>query len=233
MKKLSILIVLLTMLFNAKVLLAEENSIISTLFQSVEAAYCSVAIHEAGHYKEARDMSIAPRVKFGFITSKAENGSASYYLGKTAYEKYPEKRKIRRQLALAGLEASTNTYATIDKKIKTGEINSRFGSMLALLCKTDFARYALIHGTRNNLDPNNDLETYIQNSDADKNFIYQAAVLDILFNLQDIMFHSKKILGRNSLAPQQTEICGFKAKPEVFIRRYSGISVGFSLKKNW
>ncbi|MFH2138486.1 MAG: hypothetical protein ABII88_08250 [Candidatus Omnitrophota bacterium] len=239
MKNLLITAIILIVISTGNITQAAElntdtnNSVIPFFAQSLEAVYCSVALHELGHYTEAQQISIAPRIKLGFIRSKAKNGSSSYYLGKTSYEKYPDKPQVRAKLALAGLESSGFTYETLNQKVKDGQINDRFSSMLALVCKNDFPSYALLHKLKQTPDPSNDIENYIQNSGADKNFVYTAAVLDILFNIREIAFHTKRIFGHSAEFPEEKELLGFRTKPTVFVKRNMGIAIGVNLKKTW
>ncbi|MCP4650964.1 MAG: hypothetical protein GY853_12930 [PVC group bacterium] len=238
MRKKVIIILLLLLLVNTGTGFAQsagESSLFSIEFigQFVGATYTSVMIHEAGHYDEANIMGVTPTIHLGFMKQKSGDGSSHVSLGETRYERYPQDAKKKSRLALAGIESSHKIYESLNNQIINGQANSRFDSMVALFCKTDFPRYAFIHSLTENPGQANDLECYITNSGADKEFIYTAAFLDVVFNLPDIEFHIKNVLGMNSQMPKLREICGFKTQPRVFVERYAGIAIGFDLSKKW
>ena len=217
---------------------AEENCYDSTtlagsLIQFVGAVYSTAAIHEFGHYKEAESLGLSPEISLGLIESKAVDGSFSFYLGTTSYAEIPRDSDTASRLALTGMEFTGDTYENLHEEIRNGEVNSRFSSMVALLCKTDFARYALLNSLRSSSHEYDDIDSYSTNSGIDKDFIYTAAVLDVLFSWSEIKFHAGRIAGRNPEVPRRKEILGLEAKPTVFVRKDMGVAIGFGLKKRW
>lgn len=221
----------------AEVIAQEEGGgfagTVSILVEFLGATYASTALHEFGHYSEAESFGLSPNIRLGLIQSGTKGGNFALYLGKTSYGDYPKDQKIKSALSLAGMESSKNAYEALDGKIRDGEIKGRFSSIIALLCGTDFPRYTLIHSLKNSPDQLDDIEAYCINTAADETFIYTAALLDLLFNWNEITFHAQRALGRNPLVPQKREIFGLEANPKVFVQSNMGIAVGFGLKKRW
>ncbi|MFH0925583.1 MAG: hypothetical protein V1872_08145 [bacterium] len=247
MKKTILITTLILLVFTNKSLAETKNvtrqnqssegteNFLTSVLGLLGGVYTSTAVHEFGHYNTAEHYGLESNITLGIIKTN-DGGNLSYYLGKTTYNsgsltnQIDDGSQIKAELALAGMESSRKMYSIINENIQRGTHNDRFSSLIALISRTEFSRYALVNGLKKNPDQLDDIEAYSTNSGVGKNFIYSAAILDILFSWDEINFHAKRVLGKNPAIPKHKEIFGIEASPEVFISSNSGMTIGFTLK---
>jgi len=238
MRKCVIALLTIGLVFNTVYARAQQEyekqaPVLGLIAQFMGATYTSVAIHECGHQKELTEQGIDSDIRIGLRKSRAKNGSTYWYLGKTNFKHRPRDPLAQSRVALAGMESTSRAFETLNEKIQRGHIKGRFSSMVAIMCKTDFPSYALMHRITNSTDQANDIEWYRTSTHSSRDFIYTAAALDILFSWQDLNFHAQRVMGDDPAVPRKAYVMGFETKPRVFVRRHGGIAIGFGLKKDW
>ncbi len=210
-----------------------EDNFLGSVSLLAAGVYGAAFLHEMGHYREAEKQGLNPEVSLGVIRVNSERGGASVYLGRTSYSPAPRERQKKAELSLSGMSSARSCYRALDERIKRGELEENYYSLLALGLKSDFSRYALINSIKKYPDPMDDIETYITSTGGDRDFIYTCAGLDLLFDWKDIRYHWQRTLGENPPPPPEWRPWGWDAGPQVFVRRDIGIAVGLAGKKRW